>query len=127
MLRKFQYFLLAILFFAVEICIAMFFHDRFVRPVFGDYLVIFLIYCILKSIISLSPKIAVLIVLLFAYVVELLQYLHITKLLGIPENTITKLILGSSFSWLDIFAYTLGGITILILEILLAPSKHAKF
>ncbi|MFI2743243.1 DUF2809 domain-containing protein [Zhouia sp. PK063] len=128
MLSKFQYGLLALLFFLIEVCIALFFHDRFVRPVLGDYLVIFLIYCILKSIINLKPNLATIAVLLFAYAIEFSQYIHITKLLHIKENTFTRMVLGSSFSWEDMMAYTLAAITIMVLEnkLLKKSSKHAK-
>jgi len=43
------YFVAALLLFAAEVCIALFFHDRFIRPYFGDFLVVILIYCFLKS------------------------------------------------------------------------------
>ncbi|WP_366069085.1 DUF2809 domain-containing protein [Flavobacterium sp.] len=43
------YFRLASLIFTVEILIALYVHDKIIRPYFGDVLVIVLIYCFIKS------------------------------------------------------------------------------
>lgn len=125
MLTKKHYLVLTFLFLIVEIIIAMFFHDRFIRPIFGDYLIVFLVYCGLKTVVNLKPVTAVISTVLFAYVVEILQYIHITKILGITPNLATRLILGSSFEWTDMLAYTLGGLTIYYLEYYVC-SKYQK-
>lgn len=116
MLTKKQYLLLTFIFLIVEIIIALFFHDRFIRPIFGDYLIVFLVYCGLKSLVNLKPVTAVIATVSFAYLVEYLQYIHITDILHMQQNRATRMILGSSFEWIDMLAYTLGGLTFYYLE-----------
>lgn len=111
-----RFFLLTLVLFVIEVLIAVYVHDNFVRPYVGDYLVVMLIYCALRTFINASPlKIAVA-VLLFAYFIELLQYFHLVDRLGLAGNTIVRTVIGYGFEWLDLLAYTLGVITILLLE-----------
>ena len=111
-----KYFLLTVILFIVEILIALFVHDKFVRPYIGDVLVVILIYSFLKIFIkSNNFKIAVS-VLLFAFLVELLQYLKIIEILGWEHSTLAKTIIGHSASLTDLLAYTLGFILILFID-----------
>ena len=111
-----KYFLLAIIFFITEVFIALFVHDGFIRPYVGDYLVVMLIYCAVKTFVKASPLKTAAGVLIFSYVVEVLQYLDIVERLGLSGNVIAKTVIGYGFEWWDILAYTLGVITILIME-----------
>ena len=43
------YFILSILLFIIEVLIALFAHDEFIRPYVGDLLVVVLLYCLVKS------------------------------------------------------------------------------
>ncbi len=43
------YFTLTVILLVVEILIAVYVHDRFIRPYFGDVLVVILVYCFLKT------------------------------------------------------------------------------
>lgn len=60
-----RYFLLALLFFIIEVLIALYVKDNFVRPYVGDYLVVMLIYCAVRTFIKASPVKTALAVLLF--------------------------------------------------------------
>jgi len=111
-----KYFLLAIIFFITEVFIALFVHDGFIRPYVGDYLVVMLIYCAVKTFVKASPLKTAAGVLIFSYVIEVLQYLDIVERLGLSGNVIAKTVIGYGFEWWDILAYTLGVITILIME-----------
>lgn len=91
-------------------------HDRFIRPYVGDYLVVFLIYCAVKTFFKASPIKVAIGVLLFSYTVEVLQYFNIVDRLGLAGNRLAKTVIGYGFEWLDLLAYTLGVITILLLE-----------
>jgi hypothetical protein len=53
-------------------------------------------------------------VLLFAYVIETLQYFDLVGKLGLKHSRIANIVIGNSFAWLDILAYTLGILTIVI-------------
>jgi hypothetical protein len=100
------YFLLTLLLLLVEILIAAFAHDRFIRPYVGDFLVVIFLYCLLRSFFK-TPYIPVaLAVLLFSYVVEVSQYFHFINHLGLQHSRLAHLILGSGFEWFDFIAYT---------------------
>lgn len=113
---SFKFFSFTLLLFIVEVFIALYIHDRFVRPYLGDYIVVFLIYCFIRTFLKASPLTVVIGVLLFAYFVELLQYLRIVDRLGLTDNLLAKTVIGYGFEWLDMLAYTLGAVTILLLE-----------
>jgi Protein of unknown function (DUF2809) len=111
-----RFFLLTILFFVTEVLIALYVKDNFVRPYVGDYLVVMLIYCAIRTFIKANPVKVAIAVLLFAYLVEVLQYFRIVDRLGLSGNTLAKTVIGYGFEWLDMLAYTLGVVTILLVE-----------
>ena len=110
------YFFLVILIFAIEIYIGMYVKDSFVRPYLGDFLVVILIYCFLKSFWKETPLKVALFVLIFSFVVEFLQYFNIVEALGLQENKLASIIIGTSFAYEDLLAYFLGIVTVLIIE-----------
>ena len=100
--------------FLVEVFIALFVHDNFIRPFFGDVLVVILIYCFIKSFINSPVVVTAVAVLLFAYAIEVLQYFNIIKVLGLQNSAIARILIGTSFEWTDLLAYALGiGLVIL--------------
>lgn len=94
----------------------MYAYDDFLRPYVGDYLVVMLIYCALRTFIKADTLPVVIGVLLFAYLVEVLQYFRIVDRLGLSGNQLAKTVIGYGFEWLDILAYTLGVITIILAD-----------
>ncbi|OYX22375.1 MAG: hypothetical protein B7Z06_11750 [Flavobacteriales bacterium 32-35-8] len=110
------YTLLFISILLIEILIAKFLTQGFIRYTFGDYLVVILIYCFLKSFINLNSFYVSISVLLFAYSIEFLQLINLLNILSLENNHLAKLILGSTFHISDLAAYTLGMITVLIME-----------
>lgn len=121
---RLNYFLLFLLIFFAEILIALYVHDNFIRPHFGDFLVVIMIYCFLRAFLKISVLLACISTLLFAYVVEGLQYVNLIDRLGIRHYHVARIILGSQFEWLDMIAYTLGISLVLFLEKLKARSIH---
>ncbi|MBD2214118.1 DUF2809 domain-containing protein [Calothrix sp. FACHB-156] len=111
-----KYFYLTLLLFVVEVCIAVFIDDRFIRPFVGDVLVVILIYCFVKTFWQIKPAILALSVFIFACVVEILQYFNFVNVLGLGKYKIAVVVLGSSFDWKDIIAYAIGSATVLWLE-----------
>jgi hypothetical protein len=111
-----NYFAGAVVLFLIELLIALFVRDSFVRPYVGDYLVVFLVYCAVRAVLRVPAWQVALGVLLFAYFVELLQYVQLLNRLGLEENTVVRTVMGYGFEWLDLMAYTLGVLTILSLE-----------
>lgn len=111
-----KYCLYAILFFLLEVFIALYVRDSYIRPYGGDFLVVIFLYCLLKSFFKISVKNAIFGVLLFAFAIEGLQYFGFAKHMGLQENLIASVILGNHFEWLDMLFYTLGALTVYFVE-----------
>jgi len=105
---KKNYFILTLLLFAVEVFIALFIKDRIIRPYGGDLLVVILIYYFLRSFWNQSPGIIALVVLLFSFSIEFLQYFKLVELLGLSAYPLARIVIGTSFHWLDLVAYAIG-------------------
>ena len=113
---KKKYFFFFILLFVIEVLIALYVHDNFVRPYIGDVLVVILLYCFLKSFVKLPVIPAATGVLIFSFIIETLQYLNIVDRLGLEHSNLARTVIGTSFAWEDIWAYIAGFIAILIAE-----------
>jgi len=111
-----KFFLFALVLFIIEVLIALFVHDSIIRPYVGDFLVVILIYCGVRTFLKASPLKVAVGVLLFSYLIETLQYFSIVEKLGLAQNVLAKTVMGYGFDWLDILAYTLGIVTVLIVE-----------
>jgi uncharacterized protein DUF2809 len=111
-----NYFLLFILLFITEVLIALFIHDSFIRPYFGDLLVVILLYCLLRSFVKISVWRAGILVLLFAYGMETLQYFNFVEAAGLQNYKVARIVIGNSFEWLDLAAYTAGIIIVITIE-----------
>ena len=109
------YFIITIILFLVEAVIAKY-TTGFIRHTFGDYLCVILIYAFIKSFVKLSNLKTAILVLLIAYIIEFLQLTNLQNFYPDEYANTLKLILGTSFSIGDLVAYTLGVITILIVE-----------
>ena len=103
-----HYFLFALFLFLIEILIAVYLHDGIIRAYVGDFLVVILLYCLVRSFAKLSVLETAIGVLLLAYLIETLQYFNLLSLLHLEGSTIANVILGNRFEWIDILAYTLG-------------------
>ena len=53
---------------------------------------------------------------MFAFLIEFLQLTNFLELLNLQNNHLAKLILGTTFRFTDLVAYTLGIISVLIIE-----------
>ncbi|MBI3883468.1 MAG: DUF2809 domain-containing protein, partial [Sphingobacteriales bacterium] len=95
---------------------ALYIHDKFIRPYAGDFLVVMLLYCFIKSCIKAPVIPTAIAVLLFAYFVEMSQYFQLVKILNLQNSKAATIILGNSFGWTDIITYTLGTATIIVIE-----------
>jgi hypothetical protein len=119
-----KYLLLTLILFAVEICIALFIKDTFVRPFVGDALVVALIYCFFKIFLDLSYRKLAFGVFLFACVIEILQYFDYVALLGLENNRGMSTILGRTFEWMDFAAYFAGFLFIILIENFFEKSEN---
>lgn len=116
-----KYFLLTVLLFIIELWIGIYMHDKIIRPYMGDLLVVILIYCFIKSFFTFSVKHTAIGVLIFSFAIEFLQYFKLVDLLGLEDNKLARIVIGSSFSWEDLMAYLAG-----ILLVLFAENKWSK-
>jgi hypothetical protein len=66
-----RYFLIAVALFVIEVIIALFVRDRFIRPYGGDFLVVIMLYYGVKAFVQTPPRTIALSVLLFAYTLEI--------------------------------------------------------
>ena len=118
-----NYFAITILLLLLEISIALYVHDNFIRPYFGDFLVMILLYCFLKSFVKVSVWVAAALVLVFSFAIETAQYFNLVKKLGLQHSKIAKVVLGNSFAWMDLLAYTLGILAVISMEKILFKTK----
>lgn len=120
------YFGLTIGLFLIEVLIAMYVRDDFIRPYFGDFLVVILMYCFIRAFTNLGVKPALLAVLMFSYLIEVLQYLNFVEWVGLGNSELARTVIGTSFEWIDIVAYTTGGLAIIWVERIKAPGWNFK-
>ena len=113
---KTKYLISAVILFGIEVLIALFVHDRFIRPLGGDFLVVILLYCLIRGIFDVSVSKAAAVALGIAFAVEISQYWHLIQLLGLAKNKIARLVLGTTFSYQDMLCYTLGIVSVLLVE-----------
>jgi hypothetical protein len=111
-----RYFYWSLLLLAAEAFIALYVDDQIIRPYGGDFLVVILMYCILRCSTRISVNKICIAVLLFSYFIETLQYFHFADKLGFKPGSIFYILLGNYFAWTDIVSYTLGIATILLIE-----------
>jgi hypothetical protein len=111
-----KYFILAIVLFVTEVLIALYLHDPFIRPYVGDFLVVILIYCAVRSVWQAPAKKVAFGVLIFSYLIETLQYFDFVKMIGLQHSKVARIVIGTSFAWEDIIAYTLGILVVILVD-----------
>ena len=94
--------------FVVELLIALFVRDSIIRPLFGDVLVVIVVFFFLRSLLTTKTQWLALGTLAFSFAVEFAQYFRVIHHLGWQDNAIARTVIGSVFDWKDLVAYTLG-------------------
>jgi len=111
-----SYFLFTLLLLTAEFLIGLYVHDAFIRPYGGDFIVVILIYCFVKTFVDMPVLPAAGLVLCFSYAVEFSQYFHLVDHLGLQNSKTARLLLGTSFSVIDLLLYTLGALLVILVE-----------
>ena len=106
--KRLSYYLIFCSLMAVEVCIALFVHDSFIRPYVGDMLVTLLLCCMARVAVPEKMCLLPLYVFLFAACVEIGQYFDVVALLGLEDNRLISIALDRTFSWLDLVCYAVG-------------------
>ena len=110
------YFAIFVAFFIIEVLIALYVKDDFIRPYLGDTFVVILIYSFVRSFLNAPVFPTIIGVLLFSYGIEIMQYFKLVDLLGLGDYKLARVVIGTSFAWGDMVAYTAGAAIIWIVE-----------
>jgi Protein of unknown function (DUF2809) len=104
----------------LEVIIAVFFRDQWIRPFLGDVLVVMAIAYFVHAFLAIPFRTIAIGSLILAYCIELLQFFRILDLLGWQESPLAHLTIGSTFDWRDLAAYTIG----IAIVMLISPKEH---
>lgn len=118
-----RYIIAFVLFLIMEILIAVFIHDNFIRPYVGDVLVVVVIYCFIRIIIPEKFSWLPFAVFIFAVTVECLQYFDIVSMIGLKHNMFLRILIGSTFDVKDIICYGVGCVLLCLAELLFRKQK----
>ena len=102
------YAVVAIVLFGVEVVIALFVRDEFIRPFVGDMLAVALVYAALRAVTPLRLLPALAVTLGIAFVIEFAQLFGPLAALGLADNQIARIIVGGVFDPLDLVAYSVA-------------------
>lgn len=104
-----KYLFLTIFIFLIEVLIATALKDIFfVRAYLGDVIVVILLYTFVKSFLTVNNQKLILGIFIFSCMVEFAQYFNIAEKLGFQPGSLMYIIIGNSFSWIDILCYAVG-------------------
>jgi len=118
---NFKYFIIFILLLFTEILIVK--TSGFIRHTFGDFLAAIGVYYFVKSFFDINPIKLGIGVLVFSFIVELLQLTPFLEITGLSNNRMASIIFGSTFSYGDLLAYTLGVITVVVIDLKVSFKK----
>jgi len=88
----------------------------FIRHTFGDFLAVIMLFYFIKSFIKIDDYIIAVGTLLFSFLLELLQLINFLDYMNLSHYKTLNLILGNTFSYSDLIAYTLGIVTVIFTE-----------
>lgn len=108
--------------FFVEVLIALYVHDDFVRPYVGDMIVTVVVWAFARIVFPDRFKLMSLYVMVFAILVEVGQYFNYVDLLGIT-NPILVTMMGTSFAWADIACYAVGCVVAAVADYIIFRKK----
>lgn len=114
-MRK-RYAAVAAFLFVIEVLIALFVRDQFVRPYLGDVLAVMLVYAVLRAATPLGITASLGVALGVALVIEVAQALNMLGALGLADNQVARIVLGGAFDMLDMAAYLAGGVVVPAVE-----------
>ena len=109
-------FSIAIIIFLIEVIIALYIKDKIIRPFVGDILVVIFIYYFIKAFINTKAINIAIFTLFFSFIVEILQYFNFVEMIGLGHNKAARIIIGTSFSWIDLLCYFIGFILLFFID-----------
>lgn len=115
--KRIKYLIATMILLTIEVLIALFVHDTFIRPYIGDVLVVIVIYSFVRIFIPDKIKLLPLYIFIFAAGVEVLQLFNIVDVLGLGDIRFFRILIGSVFDITDIICYAVGCIILGVYEI----------
>lgn len=104
-----SYCLFALFIFLVEVFIAVKLENIFfIRAYLGDVIVVMFLYALVKSFFKVNDHKLIPGILIFSCVVEFAQYFNIAEKSGFRHGSLMYIVIGNSFSWIDILCYIAG-------------------
>ncbi len=112
----YQYFLATIFIFLLEVLIATVLKNIFfLRAYLGDVIIVMLIYTFIKSFFNIRNDTRLIFgILIFSFLVEFAQYFNVAEKLGFRPGSLMYIVVGNSFSWIDMLCYAVGGLLLFI-------------
>lgn len=111
-----KYFLLTLLIFLVEVAIATVLRDQFfIRAYLGDVIVVMLLYTLVKSFFIINDTKLIIGIFAFSCIIEFAQFFNIAEKLGFQPGSLMYIVIGNSFSWIDIICYGAGCLLLYLL------------
>ncbi|MCG8451888.1 MAG: DUF2809 domain-containing protein [Spirochaetales bacterium] len=92
---------------------ALFVHDGLIRPFLGDSLATIWVYCLLSAFLHMPKVLRVLVSLFLSFLVEFVQYIDLLHILNLDDHEFLRIVLGATFDWNDLMAYSAGAISLL--------------
>lgn len=126
MKKRILYLIATLILLLIEVLIALFVHDSFIRPYVGDMLVVIVVYAFVRIWIPQKCRLLPLYVFLFAVLVEVLQYFNIVRILGLSGSRFFRVLIGGTFDWKDIACYGAGCIVLAVYEIVRVHIEKTK-
>lgn len=110
-----KYLLLTILLFCIEVLIATVLKNNFfIRAYLGDVIVVILLYTFVKSFVKINSTQLIIGIFIFSCLIEFAQYFNIAEKLGFRAGSLMYIVIGNSFSWIDILCYAVGCLILFI-------------
>lgn len=100
----------------IEISIALWVRDDFVRPYMGDVLVTVLLCCLVRILFVRKPRLLPVYVFIFSVLSEAAQYFDAVAWLGLADNRLLSTMMGRTFSWADLICYAVGCLLFFVFE-----------
>ncbi|UOU99274.1 DUF2809 domain-containing protein [Chryseobacterium daecheongense] len=98
-------------------------HIFFVRAYLGDVIVVILLYTLIKSFVKVNNQKLIFCIFVFSCLVEFAQYFSMAEKLGFFPGSLMYIVIGNSFSWIDILCYATGCV-LLYLYVKIKDSKQ---
>jgi glycopeptide antibiotics resistance protein len=115
----------SLLLLAVEIAIALFVHDAWIRPYGGDVLAVILVYTLIRTFHAGPAGRALVLALGIAFAIEIGQYFQLVARLGLDGSALARTVIGTSFAWGDLVAYLLGALLVWSARLLFVARTEA--